>query len=328
MLSPRRVNISLLDNDEAPPLSARSSTGASSFGAFLLGTPREHGEDVRRPRTPRISEISCDTTPVTRSMAVDYAMRRMMGTEDAEVSFKARVSKRTLRNHSRDDIEVIDSIDAWIAGLDGKVQQRQPGGPAPPSSSVDSTPRSSVGKDLSPSTSSTRRSSGLSGRDLVRLLDSSVPDPEEFSPTGGRKNVSLCQRLQEAYHANLLRAMYVMKRYDVDGSGQIDRSEFGRMLKELVGLPASNQAPSPYGGPGFEGEVNALFASLDADSSGNISFTEIHKQMHVVRAFRSNAAGSVASPRTGTPRTGTSRTGTPRTGTPRTGTGTPRTTSD
>jgi hypothetical protein len=121
--------------------------------------------------------------------------------------------------------------------------------------SLDELVASTSSPDASP-----RRRSGCSGDALSRLLESSVPEvgmPE-------KSRLSLQVRLRNAYHENLMKVMSVMQRYDSDGSGSIELTEFVMMVRELTGSPFAHDA-----------EVHGLFKQLDKDNSGAASFTEL-----------------------------------------------------
>ena len=80
-----------------------------------------------------------------------------------------------------------------------------------------------------------------------------------------KKNIVSLRRILAKQRLKIVQAF---RDWDIDNSGEIDADEFTRAL-ESVGLDLS------------KAQNYALFNSIDRDSSGQISFQELHKVLHV-----------------------------------------------
>ena len=70
-----------------------------------------------------------------------------------------------------------------------------------------------------------------------------------------------------------MRVMDLFRRWDVDDSGEVDPDEFHEALRALG-----------YDGP--QEETDALFADLDEDDSGAISYRELQRALALQAAAR------------------------------------------
>ena len=113
-----------------------------------------------------------------------------------------------------------------------------------------------------------------SGAALASLLENSLPDLS--MPRPHRSHGSPLGRLRELVQTDMMRVHLVMQKFDNDGSGEIDKFEFRRMVRELVGS-AKNEA-------GIDNVeiIDEIYYEIDVDHSGCINFREIHKALRPV----------------------------------------------
>ena len=82
-------------------------------------------------------------------------------------------------------------------------------------------------------------------------------------------------KLRKALAANLRRTMDLMRSWDADGSGFIDRTEFAQAVRKLV--PDVDSATA-----------EALFDVFDTDRSGTLDFPELHNKLRAMRGGASS----------------------------------------
>ena len=85
----------------------------------------------------------------------------------------------------------------------------------------------------------------------------------DFSP--GAEPVQ--EQLAKLLKTNLMRLTDLLRLWDEDGNGSVDRREFAEAIAAL-GCDAPRS------------ETDALFASFDADGSGQVDYREIQAQLH------------------------------------------------
>ena len=83
---------------------------------------------------------------------------------------------------------------------------------------------------------------------------------------------SLMAKLRRTLASNLQRTMDLMRSWDTDGSGLIDKAEFSRAVRKLV--PEDEFDPRV---------ADALFDAFDADRSGDLEFSELHAKLRALR---------------------------------------------
>ena len=92
------------------------------------------------------------------------------------------------------------------------------------------------------------------------------PPPREHSEEALDGAAGLISQLRRELAKNLRRTMDLFRAWDTDGSGEIDKAEFGRAVRQLL--------------PEVRADIaDALFDLFDADQSGTLEFVELHAQL-------------------------------------------------
>ena len=98
--------------------------------------------------------------------------------------------------------------------------------------------------------------------------EASRPTPRSHSQAAHAGASSVLNVCRKALAADLRRTVDLFRAWDVDGSGMIDKREFGFALGNLV--------------PDATPEVcNALFDVLDTDQSGTLEYCELHAKLRM-----------------------------------------------
>lgn len=108
-----------------------------------------------------------------------------------------------------------------------------------------------------------------------QLARQRMPAPRLHSDKTQEEASSLMTKLRKALAANLRRTMDLMRSWDADGSGFIDRGEFAQAVRKLV--PDVDSATA-----------EALFDMFDTDRSGTLEFPELHNRLRAARGGASS----------------------------------------
>ena len=184
----------------------------------------------------------------------------------AAMTPRTQLSPRTLRG-SRTRVEHRKGKEH----ADESVQSPRPRLPAISADQQGSGSPSLVTNDQVQATSPRPGRRGASGADLSLLLDNHLPPLLLDRPED--QNLRPFEMLRQIVQSDFMRIQLIMHRYDKDGSGEMDRFEFRRMVRDLLQAGHSDHELN-----GTEA-LDQIYNEIDRDASGCISFQEIHKAL-------------------------------------------------